>query len=992
VAKLFGRERELGRIERGLAAARAGNGSLVLLTGEPGIGKSTVGREAGARAAASGMRVVAGRCWEVGGAAAYWPWVQVFRGLGGTPFEELVRDDGGDSQQRRFQLFDAATRVLAAGAAEQPLVVFLDDLHAADLPSLLLLLFLARQLSAARLFVLGTARDVESRLSPEVGDVLAKIGREGEVASLARLTPADVAAWVTTVDRPAPSADDVFQITEGNPLFVQEVLRVGAGGGHRLTSDGMKAALDEHLRKLSPEGRALLQVAAVLGRDFGSRELAEAAGDDHDSVLERVRQGVDLGVLEATERERFQFAHVLLRDRLYEALAAARRSQLHWKVGLAAELHGTDLARAANHLLEGAGAGQVERAVACALRAAEQALARLAFEDAAQLAERALALLGPEPSALACKVEIACGEGLIRSGAPTAGRLRCARAADMAKAFGCAAEQARAALVYACEVGTVGVDPVMVRLLDEACGAIEPGDSPLRAKLEARLAAALMPPRTQESADRAVGLARAALAMARRLGDADTLAYVLEHARYGLAYMIPSDERFELIRETMTQARALDQRLTIIKIAPSYAASLLERGLRAEADAALATVVELDAAIGSPQLHWRLPMLRAGFALFDGQVDEADRLGDEGLALSEGFESNAASEWAVQRIALAIARGEPAGIAPHAARALAVLARGPWTGPIRTWILAATGRRDEAAATLRELAPATHGFPTLVVAAEACALLKDMESAAQVDEWLRKRSFGMPFFWGPAGAYVIGPTSRLFGDLALLLGRRDEARRQYEEAIALCRRIGAKPFLELSLAGLARLEGEGGAGKRAARPAAPHARDISLRRDGDVWAIEGSFGAAFRLKDSKGLSYLSELLAHPGQELHVLALIGLDHVGGDAGPVLDARAKAAYKKRLDSLQDELAEAEGFGDQGRASRARQELELLATQLAGAVGLGGRDRRAASDAERARINVQRRLKDAIESVGACNRELGRYLAAAVKTGTYCSFTPV
>jgi non-specific serine/threonine protein kinase len=240
----------------------------------------------------------------------------------------------------------------------------------------------------------------------------------------------------------------------------------------------------------------------------------------------------------------------------------------------------------------------------------------------------------------------------------------------------------------------------------------------------------------------------------------------------------------------------------------------------------------------------------------------------------------------------------------------------------------------------------------------------------------------------------------------------EDARRHYEQAVALCRRIGARPFLELSLAGLARLEGaistregqDNGApaapgpatpGGDTARPApaGPRApRDISLTREGDVWAVNGSSAPAFRLKHSKGCAYLSELLAHPGQELHVLVLVGLDHGAGDAGPVLDARAKAAYKKRLDGLEDELAEAEGFGDEGRANRAREEIEILANQLASAVGLGGRDRKAASDTERARINVQRRLKDTIDSIGQCDAELGRYLGAAVKTGTYCSFTPV
>jgi len=305
----------------------------------------------------------------------------------------------------------------------------------------------------------------------------------------------------------------------------------------------------------------------------------------------------------------------------------------------------------------------------------------------------------------------------------------------------------------------------------------------------------------------------------------------------------------------------------------------------------------------------------------------------------------------------------------------------------------------------------TQGFPTLIIAAEACTLLEDRESAMPIQEQLKARAFGNPFFWGRGSSYAIGPTSRVLGDLARLLGRRAEARRDYEEAIDLCRRIGAKPFLELSLAALERLTQEKSSGERSdaedtRRSASPSAattelatppgrrgaRDFSLRREGDVWAVEGGSGAPFRVKHSKGLSYLNELLAHPGQDLHVLSLIGVEYRAGDAGAVLDARAKADYRKRLERLEDQISQAEEFGDAEHANRAREEIERLASQLAGAVGLGGRDRRASSDVERARINVQRRLKDAIESIDQCDAALGRYLAAAVKTGTYCSFTPL
>jgi tetratricopeptide (TPR) repeat protein len=539
----------------------------------------------------------------------------------------------------------------------------------------------------------------------------------------------------------------------------------------------------------------------------------------------------------------------------------------------------------------------------------------------------------------------------------------------------------------------------MVRLLEEASAALGPGDSPLVAKLGARRAAALMPPRSEEGAEQILTLARASIAMARRLGEPETLLYALDFARQGIIYMIPSNECFDLVRETVVLAQVVGQRLTLIKVGPSYAALLLERGARGEADAAVASLADLDATLAYPQARWRLPMLRAGFCLFEGGLDDAARLGDEALALAEQAGSDAGTEWALQRIAIAIARQQPAGISSHAARVLSILERGPLVGPTRAWVLAATGRKDEALALLRKAAAIPQGLPTLLLCADTCALVDDGLSASLVYEQLPKRSVGIQFYWGAARGYALGPTSRALGELARVLGRRDEARQHFEESIALCRRIDAKPFLELSLAALARLDAEGASSTKQGsqvgvrpNPPRPAARDVSLRREGDVWAVEGSAQPPFRLKHSKGLAYLSELLAHPGHELHVLTLVGLDHGASDAGPVLDGRAKADYKKRLEELEDEISEADRFGDEARANRAREEIDALATQLAGAVGLGGRDRRAASDVERARINVQRRLKDAIESVARCDPEAGRYLAAAITTGTYCSFVPL
>jgi non-specific serine/threonine protein kinase len=251
-------------------------------------------------------------------------------------------------------------------------------------------------------------------------------------------------------------------------------------------------------------------------------------------------------------------------------------------------------------------------------------------------------------------------------------------------------------------------------------------------------------------------------------------------------------------------------------------------------------------------------------------------------------------------------------------------------------------------------------------------------------------------FWGPVGASAYGPTTRILGDLALLTGRAEQAVQHYTEAIEFCERLAAPPFVALARQGLAR------ARARLAAPApsvpnvpaaspSPAPGQLGLRREGDIWSIQSGSGRSFRLKHSKGLAYLQCLIEQPGRQVHVLELAGVEHAAGDAGPVLDARAKAEYRERLDELSEALREADRFGDPARRERAQRELDALAEQLARAVGFGGKDRLVSSDIERARINVQRRLKDTLERIGAHEPALARYLTAAVQTGTYCCFDP-
>ena len=148
------------------------------------------------------------------------------------------------------------------------------------------------------------------------------------------------------------------------------------------------------------------------------------------------------------------------------------------------------------------------------------------------------------------------------------------------------------------------------------------------------------------------------------------------------------------------------------------------------------------------------------------------------------------------------------------------------------------------------------------------------------------------------------------------------------------------------------------------------------------------------VKDSKGIAMLAKLISQPDREMHVLDLSGASGVvdSGDAGPMLDEQARSDYRARVAELQEELNEAEALGDTGRVDSAREEIDFITRELSQAFGLGGRQRRSSSAAERARVNVRRRIKDAIKRISEQDPDAGRYLDNTIKTGTYCRYSPM
>jgi hypothetical protein len=260
-----------------------------------------------------------------------------------------------------------------------------------------------------------------------------------------------------------------------------------------------------------------------------------------------------------------------------------------------------------------------------------------------------------------------------------------------------------------------------------------------------------------------------------------------------------------------------------------------------------------------------------------------------------------------------------------------------------------------------------------------------------------------------------GPVGLRLGRLAALLGRWREADRHFAAALARCELLGARALrarvlLEHAKALAARGEpadrgrvealsdearqlcGELAIPDLLARVEAPAEPPAAVfRREGDVWTVSYS-GQTFRLRDVKGLRYISTLLSVPGRDVHVLELLGATSAyAADGGPVLDERAKQEYGRRLSDLEAELEEAQGWGDTERAARVGDEIELLTHELAAAVGLGGRDRRFASPAERARISVTKAIRTAIKLVEKHSPELAVHLDSSIQTGRFCSYAP-
>ena len=452
-----GRKRELAELRRGLDDIQRGHGSLFLISGEPGIGKTALTDQLAAGVAERDARVLSGRCWESGGAPAYWPWVQCLRtlvresepgrlaaqlGVGAADLAEIVpelrelspdlpRPLSTDAEGLRFRLFDSITTLLREEARTKPIVLILEDLHAADASSLLLLRFVARTLTDTRLLIIATTRGGEQMAIESFAATLAELARSHRFhhIRLGGLTREEVADLVAaTSDGAAPEAlvDRIYTRTDGHPFFVGEIV-------HLLVTDtdvdippGVRAVVSQRLTLLSEECRELLAVASVLGREFRTDLLATASGVEPAHVVDHLQEAIASGALLPVlgRPGRYRFVHELVREVLYDELPDTLVITLHRRVAEAlesiyvAEL-GPHAAELAYHFAMAAPAGTARKAVRYATRAAERALDQLAYEDSVRLYTTALQAHELQPDADAearCELLLALGDAQTRAG------------------------------------------------------------------------------------------------------------------------------------------------------------------------------------------------------------------------------------------------------------------------------------------------------------------------------------------------------------------------------------------------------------------------------------------------------------------------------------------------------------------------------------------------------------------------------------------------
>ena len=854
---LIGRDDERTTLRRAFAAARDARPRLILIAGEPGVGKTSLAFDLARDADAAGATVLYGRSEEELG-TPYQPFAEALAHLGKHQPELLSRFDlshlagfadnsvasSGDPEADRYRLFEAVHAALAAAGADALVVLILDDLHWADRPTLLLLRHLVRAADPGRVLIVGTYRDVELDRRHPLAEMLAEVRREpgydrillrglsvdGVVAYLERRAGQSLDATGRAL------AEALHRETEGNPFFMREIIRHLAESGAIQERDGrwvsdrsiddvglpesVREVIGRRLSRLGDESGDALTVASVIGRDFDLDVLSRVTDSDEDRLVDLLDEAVRVrGVIdEAPDQiDRYSFAHALVRETLYEELSTSRRVRLHRRVGEAIEeLYAGDLephlGELAHHYHEAAVAGAEDKAIDYSRRAAARAVNQLAFEEAAEHLHRALQTLDASDDAdpeVLCETLIFGADVHQWMASLTEARPLAIRAAEIARRHSWPERLARAGLAYGglwIDIGLVNEE--LIAMLGDAIAAL-PESHPMVPLLEARLAMDLF---SGDPADLEARSLRA-VELARRGSDPRTLAYALVARRHAVSGPSRLEERSTISSEASRLADQVGDANLDLRARAFRIIELVERGDVDATRAEEAAFLRLAQEYRQPfYLHYMSPFIAVQVALREGRFEDADRaLGPvTDMAVKQG-RVTAIIATNVQRMLLELLRGRP--IPSQVVELMVGFSSTVTWGPVYTaWLEEQTGRGDEARRrweesgrrTVRALGDHWATLPTIAQAAELALIFRDADTARVIEARLAEYSGRLIPIAGTALVSVYQAVDDALGTCAEIAGRPTDAIARYEAASGLHQRWGMRPFGAMSRMRLAR--------------------------------------------------------------------------------------------------------------------------------------------------------------------------------------------
>lgn len=850
-----GRERELQALEATLSRVIRSEGNAVLVAGEPGIGKTRLIEEFARFCRAQHILVYWARGYEGPGAPPYWPWVQMVReylsdhdadtinreiGAGVADIGRVVPEllamlpvDGGrvalDADQERFRLFDSLTAFFKRVARRGPLVLVLDDLQWFDRSSLLMLEFLAGEMQASRLMVVGTYRPVEVDRHHPLIRTLAELSRAGmsDRIYLNGLSPEHVARYSEIAIGHAPPdglADAIHFQTGGNPFFVREVVQLLADEDRfhnardvrswKLTiPHGIRETIDLRAGQLSQDACQTLTSAAVVGQEFDQEIVRAVTGQPVSSVLDALDESLSLGLVGevAGSPGRFRFNHAIAREAIVDTLSSTRRMSLHLRTaeaieGLPAPVRDERVADLAHHYAAAASLGVADRAIRYLRLAAQQASTRIAYSEAADYLQRAVdihATASGQADVTCCELHLELGEALTGAGDSTEAQAAFEEAVSIARDLDNPRLLARAVTgVFEAGYYSAYSYTQFVPLLEEGLRALSDEDADLRVRLLSRLATSLQ----ENAADRRrmICVSNEATRLAVETHLVDDLPFAL-YARF-LAQWSPHTSDTALADATELIVAAGDAGdVRMLLVGHAWRTFLLvEDGDFDQVDGAIEAYGDVVRASRQRHYEWSYRLRLAMRKLMAGPLDEAEQAMGDALAIGlRTWPGPARANHFQQLFYVRRLQGRSNELVDQARDLIEIYPDNPLWSCMLANLLLDTG--DTAGATaeidrvfqsgLERITPDYFWLANVALLGEACARLANQPKRVKT-VYATLQPFVGRFVSPGTNAVCLGPVSHYLALLAAAGANPKRAAIYRDAAIQQCERAGQATFLQ----------------------------------------------------------------------------------------------------------------------------------------------------------------------------------------------------